>query len=442
MNNFSGNPFPTALGILCILVVPLAVLASGGLSSDPKPSLEAMEARVMILTDMELAGRGSGTPEVEAAADTLARWMQEAGLQPAFEGSWFQGFPLSGEGWAGDDLTGKTGRNVAGILPGVGDLGDRDLIIGAHYDHLGRVTPAGPDAPPPAPGEYYPGANDNASGVAVLFELLRLAGSSETEPGLDDEACRSILFVNFGGEEVGLKGSGFMASHLPVPLESVDLMINLDTVGQLTDDRLYVSGVGTAALLPELVAAANTDPIELSLAQGGWSGSDHMSFNTKEVPVLFIFAGPYQEYNTPADLGPTLNYEGMVLIASYLDRLVNRARRETAEFNWVMVAQKDLSSGKDEDQDRNTWFGSLPDFTEEIQGYKLAGVFDDSPAAKAGLQKGDVLVKLAGRDVVDLPSFTKALRANAPGDLVEVTVLREGKTMNFTIVLGDRSDRN
>ena len=108
-----------------------------------------------------------------------------------------------------------------------------------------------------------------------------------------------------------------------------------------------------------------------------------------------------------------------------------------------MVAQKSLSTGQDEgkSQNKNTWFGSMPDFTEDIQGYKLAGVFDESPAAKAGLQKGDVLVKLAGREVVDLPSFTRALRAHAPGDLVEAAVLRDGKLLNFTIVLGDRSEK-
>ena len=429
------------LVLLCGAFFPPAVLGSFDSPVDRTPSLEKMENLVMRLTARELAGRGSGTPEVSAAADILARRMEEAGLQPAFAGSWFQCFPLSGEGWAGEDLTGKTGRNVGGILPGAGVLRERYVIIGAHYDHLGRVEPAEAGAPPPGPGEYYPGANDNASGVAVFFELVRLVLETDPRTAADPGACRSILFVNFSGEEVGLQGSGFLASHPPVPLEMIDLMVNLDTVGQVTDDRLYVSGVGTATVLPKLVESANTGPLDLSLAQGGWSGSDHMSFNTKEVPVLFLFGGPYREYNTPADLGSTLNYKGMGRVASFLDRLVYLARRETSTFNWIMVGQKDLATDREEGQNRDTWFGSLPDFTEEIQGYQLAGVFDDSPAAKAGLLKGDILVRLAGKPVIDLPSFTRVLRAHAPGDLVEAVVLRKGKSLNFTIVLGDRSER-
>ncbi|MBU8871487.1 MAG: M28 family peptidase [Gemmatimonadales bacterium] len=438
---YKGISSPVTILLLWAVLFPVVVLGSVEPPADRAPSLSEMESFVMRLTDREFAGRGSGTMEVEAVADTLARRMKEAGLKPAFEGSWFQSFPLSGEGWAGDDLTGKTGRNVAGILHGVGDLSARYIVVGAHYDHLGRVDPAEPGGPSPEPGEYYAGANDNASGVAVLFELIRMAPRAGTETAGMGEGIRSILFVNFGSEEVGLQGSGFMASHPPVPLEKIDLMINLDTVGQVTDNRLYVSGVGTAEVLPGMAALANSVDFELSLAQGGWSGSDHMSFNTKEVPVLFIFGGPYPEYNTPADLGATLNYRGMGQVASYVDNLLNLARGETAEFDWIMVAGADLETGKGEGKNKNTWFGSMPDFTEDVQGYKLAGVFDGSPAAKAGLLKGDVLVKLGGLEVLDLPTFTQALRVNAPGDLVEVTVLRQGKPLNFTIVLGDRSQR-
>lgn len=401
---------------------------------------QALVSIVDALTTRQMAGRGNGTPELEFAADSLATWMAAAGLLPAFGGSWFQPFPLSGEGWAGEDLSGKSGRNVAGLLPGTGDLGSRYLIVGAHYDHLGRVVPAEPGAAPPAVGEYYPGANDNASGVAILFESMRLnrARSSAAPEGA---SRRSILYVSFGGEEVGLKGSGYLVSHSPVPLDSVDLMINIDTVGQMDGDRLYVSGVGTSALLPHLVEAANTHSLDLSLAQGGWSGSDHMSFNTREVPVLFLFGGPYPEYNTPADRGSALNYAGMEEVAGYLDRLVESASVQPSHFDWIMVGQKDLTTGDSDAQNKSTWFGSMPDFTEEIEGYKLAGVFDGSPAAKGGLLKGDILVRFGGREVVDLASFTRALRAHGPGDLVEATVLRDGKSMNFTIVLGDRASR-
>ncbi len=397
-------------------------------------SEEALLSRVKELTSPQYAGRGSGTNEGEAAIDLLAQWFRNAGLQPGFGDDFFQEFPLSGKGWTGDDLEGKASRNVAAILPGAGELASRYLVVGAHHDHLGRLDPALSGQGPAAENSYYAGANDNASGLTVLFELIQALQADE------GASRRSILFACFGGEEVGLQGSGYMVSHMPVDLDLVDAMINFDTVGQMTDNRLYVSGVGTAAAFPDFVKAANTRGLELSLAQGGWSGSDHMSFNTKEVPVLFVFGGPYKQYNTVADLWPTLNVAGMAEITDFSANLIESLRRYPQELPWIMIAEK-LRTDDGGPQNRDTWFGSLPDFTEDVVGYKLAGVFDGSPAAEGGLKKGDVLVKLAGREVVDLPSFTSALRANAPGELVEVTVLRDGNRLNFTVVLGDRKNR-
>ncbi|MCK9995985.1 MAG: M28 family peptidase [Candidatus Krumholzibacteria bacterium] len=425
-----------SLSTLAAILAVWTTLGSLAVAS-PDSMPENIKAHAVALTDPVLAGRASGTPEAEAAADTLAAWMESLGLEPAFDGSWFQEIPLSGQGWAGEELGGKTGRNVAGFMRGNGNLAGRVVVVGAHYDHLGRVTPADGPAPPPAKGDYYPGANDNASGVSVVFELIRLAGENRDDSG----DRRSVIFVNFVGEEVGLQGSGFMVSHLPVAVDSVDAMINFDTVGQLTGDRLYVSGVGTTPSFATMVSAANTEGLDLSLAQGGWSGSDHMSFNTKEIPVLFIFGGAYPEYNRPADDWPTLDFEVMATVAAYSSRLLRLIRDHSEELPWVMVSEKNLRQGESEGQNRDTWFGSLPDFTEEIVGYKLAGVFDGSPAAQAGLQKGDVLVMLGGDAIVDLPSFTQALRSHAPGDLVEVRVEREGRTLNFTVVLGNRADR-
>ncbi len=406
-------------------------------TASPEPDQEILKSHAVVLTDPALAGRASGTPEAEAAADTLAAWMENMGLEPAFDGSWFQEVPLSGQGWAGEELGGKTGRNVAGFMRGSGRFAGRVVVVGAHYDHLGRVTPADGPTPPPAKGDYYPGANDNASGVAVVFELIRLAEANRDDSG----DRRSVIFVNFVGEEVGLQGSGYMVSHLPVAVDSVDAMINFDTVGQMTENRLYVSGVGTTESFSALVVDANTGGLDLSLAQGGWSGSDHMSFNTREIPVLFVFGGAYPEYNRPTDDWPTLDFEAMAAVAAYSERLLRLIRDYPDELPWVMISEKKLRQGDSEGQNRDTWFGPLPDFTEEIVGYKLAGVFDGSPAAQAGLQKGDVLVMLGGDAIVDLPSFTTALRSHPPGDLVEVRVEREGRTMNFTVVLGNRADR-
>ena len=390
---------------------------------------------VQVLTSPALAGRGAGAPEAEAAADTLIAWLAGLGLGPAFDGRWDQRFPLHGQGWNGEDLAGTEGRNVAGILPGSGALAHRYVVVGAHHDHLGRLAGTDP-ALVPGLGQYYAGANDNASGLAVLLAVAAQAAGDQ-----DPADRRSLLVVCFAAEEVGLQGSAHFVAHPPVPLDRIDAMVNFDTVGQMSDDRLHVSGVGTAAELPELVAAANTEGLDLSLAQGGWSGSDHMSFNTREIPVLFLFGGPYVQYNTPADTWDTLNYPAMARIAAYAARLVAGLRGTGSDLTWVMVAARELREEDSADQDRSSWLGTLPDFTEEVQGYKLAGVFDGSPAARAGLLKGDVLQMMGGLEVTDLATFTRALRASSPGDLVEISVLRDGKPLNFTVVLGDRKDR-
>ena len=423
----------------CFLMTSILLfcLAAPAPAEEADPAAEAMRERAVVLTSPEMAGRGSGTPEADVAAETLAVWMEELGLQPAFAGSWFQDVPLTGTGWSGEDLSGKTGRNVAGILPGSGLLADRFVVVGAHYDHLGRVTPADGEAQPAAPGEYYPGANDNASGVVVVFELIRQAGAT----GDPSAPRRSVLFAAFVAEEVGLQGSGHMVNHLPVADDRIDAMINIDTVGQLTDNRLYISGVGTADAFASFVEKANTDGLDLSLTRGGWSGSDHMSFNTREIPVLFIFGGAYPQYNRPTDDWPTLDITALASVARYADRLVGLVRGEPGDMPWKMIAEKNLREDEGEGQNRDTWFGSLPDFTEEVAGYKLAGVFDDSPAAKAGLQKGDVLIRFGSAPVEDLATFTRAMRSYAPGDLVEVKVERDGRVLNFTVVLGNRADR-
>ncbi len=416
----------------------LVLTGSAGVArAQSAPQVERMLDRVRTLTAPALAGRGAGSPELQAAGDTVAVWLAQLGLVPAFDGTWFQDFDLKGEGWSGNDLTGRRDRNVAGILPGVGHLAERYVVVGAHLDHLGRVDPTSAPGRLPGPDDYYPGANDNASGVTIVTEIIRLAATRQT----DQTPRRSVVFVFFGGEEVGLQGSGRYVSQPPVALDLVDAMINFDTVGQISENRLYVSGLGTTPDFPALVEAANTDRLNLSLGQGGWSGSDHMNFNTREIPVLFVFGGPYLQYNRPSDTWDTLTPAGLVQVAAYGDRLLDLIRTHDRPLPWVMVAAKDLREGDTSGENRDTWFGSLPDFSEDVKGYKLGGIFDNSPAARSGLQKGDVLVGLGGREVTDLASFTHALRAHAPGDLVEVEVLREGRPLRFTVVLGNRTER-
>jgi len=419
------------------LLVLVAGPASAAAPADPDPG--PLLARVRTLTAPAFAGRAAGAPSTAARADTLAAWLASAGLAPGFAGGWFQDFPLHGEGWAGQDLAGRRGRNVAGRLPGAGALAGRWIVLGAHHDHLGRVEPAPDDAPPPAPGTYYPGADDNASGVAAVLAAARLLAAA---PAPDR---RGLLVVLFDGEEAGLQGSAAFVDASPVPLDSIDAMVNLDTVGRLQDATLLVSGLGTGSCLPAAVAATAADGFAVRTAQGGWSGSDHMIFNTREVPVLFLFGGAYPDYNRPSDTADTLDPAALARVAGYAARLAEHLLSAPGRCTWSMVGngplRDDEPAAADEHQNRSTWLGTLPDFSEGVTGYKLAGVFDGSPAQRAGLEKGDVLVRFAGREVTDLVTFTRALRSVDPGDPVEVEVRRDGRLLRFTVVMGDRADR-
>lgn len=429
---------------LLSLCACMSAFAWAGAADQAPASDAALQRRVASLTAPALAGRAAGSAGGRAAADTLASWFADAGLGPAFGEAFTQEFPLTGKGWTGDDLAGLTGRNVGGVIPGAGALSGRWLVVAAHLDHLGTVAPPAPGAGLPGAADYYPGANDNASGVAITHELAR-----RLRMGAGADSRRSVLVLNTDGEESGLQGAAWFVAHPCVALDSVDVMLNLDTVGHLSDGRLIVSGLGTADPLEAAVnAAATAAGVAVNPSRGGWSGSDHMVFNTREVPVLFLFGGPYAEYNRPSDTAAALDYAAMSRIVTFTGALVEHLRVATGDFSWRMVGGGGLRDQAEGDApateapgNRQTWLGTMPDFTEGETGYRLAAVFDGSPAAAVGLQKGDVLVRFGDYAVTDLATFTTALRAYGPGDLVELGILRDGRDMRFTVALGDRAQR-
>lgn len=393
-----------------------------------------LAAMIRTLTAPELAGRGAGTAEERAAAEKVAGWLVEIGLEPAFAGAWLQEFALP------DDHAGSTSVNVAGVIAGRGHLADRWLILGAHLDHLGRVDPRTPGIP--GPGAYYPGAGDNAAGVAAIVEAARQLvdrGAPDADRDGGTPARRSIMICAFGAEEIGLIGSAHLAAHLPVAEAAVDAMINLDAVGRLGQGPLHVAGLESSAALADLVAAAAGDVVAIAAQAAGLASSDHASFLARGIPALFLFTGGYPEMNSPADSLAAVDLPGTARIADLTARLVATVAAFEGPLAFIAppTAAPVLIEG-----DRRTWFGSVPDFAATgTEGYRIGGLADDGPAARAGLRVGDRLLSLAGEPVTDLASFTTALRRHAPGEVVDVTVAREGRTLSFLVTLGDRADR-
>ncbi|MEZ4387618.1 MAG: M28 family peptidase [Candidatus Krumholzibacteriia bacterium] len=400
--------------MLANLLIPLATGAA---------DRDLLGQTVAALAAPELAGRGAGTADERRAAELIAGWFADAHLEPALPaGGWLQAVP-----W-GDRET----LNVLAVARGRGTLADRWVVVGAHLDHLGRVDPGA--AGDPEIGGYYPGAGDNASGVAVVRWLADRLGGEADQTG----DRRSVLVCAFGGEEEGLVGSRYLVSHLPIPVETVDAMLNLDAVGRLEQGPLHVAGAGTCDQFAHLLAAA-ADGVPLVLHEPLLLGSDHLGFLEAGIPALFCFTSAYPEMNSPADLPSSVDLDGLATVAGLAGDLLDGLRTSAGPFTFVAPTPVQRPEGGN----RATWFGTAPDFSGATSddGYLIGGVTPGGPAARAGLRTGDVVVTLGGGAVKDLATFTQRLRSFAPGEVVEVAALRDGRRMTFLVTLGDRSQR-
>ena len=323
-----------------------------------------------------------------------------------------------------------TVRNVLGFLPG---KSREYVIVGAHYDHLGRGNES--SLAPSQIGEIHPGADDNASGTAALLETARLLSARK------GELERGVLFVAFAAEEIGLLGAREWVEHPTLPLEDAVAMINMDMVGRIRDGKVYVGGTGTGSTFEELLErVAGRHKLKLDTAKSGYSSSDHTVFVSRNIPVLFFFSGLHSDYHKPSDTWDKINAEEAAelveLVGDLTAELAGAERpqfvRVTPETSGHPAALGSTGSGY------GAYFGSIPDFGEIENGVRFADIRPGSPADKAGIKPGDILVEFRGRPIKNLYDFTYALRASKPGDVVEVKVLRDGKTVSAQVTLGRR----
>lgn len=347
-------------------------------------------------------------------------------------------------------------HNVIGILPGSDPkLKDEVIVIGAHYDHLGR---GGSGSLAQREGEIHHGADDNASGTSGLLELARMFSTQKPKPQ------RTIVFIAFSGEEEGLIGSSYYVNHPVVPLQNTVAMINLDMIGRLNERKLTIGGMGTANewrslvektnLVPTSMDAGNiknssspsavrtiltsgtpavAEPKEqfaLSLNEDGYGPSDHSSFYAKQIPVLFFFTGTHADYHKPSDTAEKINYDGLARISSFVASIVRDIDKSDTRPTY-RVAQVQATA-------RSTGFrvylGTIPNYADSSDGMLLDGVRDGSPAAKAGLKAGDKIVKMAGKDVKNVYDYTHALSEMKGGQEYEVEIVRAGQRLTLKLV--------
>ncbi|MBS1872847.1 MAG: M28 family peptidase [Acidobacteria bacterium] len=323
-----------------------------------------------------------------------------------------------------------TSHNLVGYLPG---KTDEYVIIGAHYDHLGL---GGPNSlAPDQYGTVHPGADDNASGTAGLLELARWFSSQP-------QRNRGVLFLSFAGEEMGLIGSNWYVNHPPAPQAKAVAMINLDMIGRIKNNEIHVSGVGTGATLQKTVddVAARHDLKVVVADRGGYGPSDHMSFALKQIPVLFFFNGLHLDYHRPSDTWDKINAKDAARLLGLVSDIAVELASDAPRPQYVRLAEPPPSSGGGVGGGGGygAYFGSIPDFTEIPKGVRFADVRDGSPAGKAGLKAGDILIEFDGRPIQNLMDFTTALRSRKPGDEVLVKVIRDSQTIDAKVLLTQR----
>jgi len=352
--------------------------------------------------------------------------------------------------------------NVVGILEGSdAKLKQEVVVIGAHYDHLGR---GGQGSLAARQGEIHHGADDNASGVAGLLELARTFANERKS------VRRTIVFIAFGGEEEGLLGSSYYVRNPALPLAQTVAMINLDMIGRMKENKLMVGGVGTSAewkqwieransgLYLNVKAAGTTSPEEevergqypvviganggtvatvapggrlaLTLTEDGFGPSDHASFYARQTPVLFFWTGTHEDYHKPSDTADRINYEGELRIVSFVREIVRLLDASDARPTYTL-ARSDATAGRS--TGFRVYLGTIPNYAEGGDGMKLDGVREDSPAAQAGLKAGDVIVRLAGRDVRNVYDYTYALGEMRAGVEYEVEVVRGGERLKLKL---------
>lgn len=321
--------------------------------------------------------------------------------------------------------TRKTVRNVAAVVRGASD---EVIVVGAHYDHLGLGEKN--SLAPREIGHAHHGADDNASGVAGMLEIAQAFAG--TRPP------RTIVFVAFAGEELGLLGSSFFVKNPPVAVDKIAAMVNFDMIGRPKGNKIYINGVGTSPGFKSLVEeAGKAAELQLSLSSSGYGSSDQTSFVAKSIPVLFFFSGLHGDYHKPSDTWDKINADAAAKVVKMAHDVVEDLAALTERPTFVRVAEPAQSGGR-AGGSYSVYFGSVPDMGEEVKGVKFADVRDGSPAAKAGLRGGDTLIRFDGQEIKNLYDFTYALKAHKPGQTVDVVVIRDGSELTVKVTLEKR----
>ena len=377
---------------------------------------------VQFLADDALEGRQTGTIGEQKAAKYIAERFKNLGLTPKGTDGYFQAFSFKPKTDPHQEVKYNvkdgdstiTGTNVLGFID---NKAQNTVIIGAHYDHLGYGAEGSLFRGKKK--EIHNGADDNASGVAVLLNLAQKLKAKNTN--------NNYLFITFSGEEMGLLGSNYYTKNPTIDNKKANYMINMDMVGRLkADSTLAVYGVGTSPIFKQTLQAHN-NRFKLVQKESGVGPSDHTSFYNSDIPVLHFFTGQHEDYHKPSDDTERLHFNGMQIISNYIFEIIT-----DLDNNGKLPFRKTKNESEEVPRFK-VGLGVIPDYLFDGKGMRIDGISEDKPAQKAGLQKGDIVVKLGDSTVFDMMSYMKVLATFKAGDKTNVTVDRQGKMVDAVI---------
>ena len=368
------------------------------------------------LADNKLEGRQTGSKGEQIAADYIADRFKVLKIDAKGTDSYFQDFSFNKSSNPHEQVTFEDtdnenqifSKNVIGFI----DNGAKNtVVIGAHYDHLGY----GGQGSLYVGKEIHNGADDNASGTALMLDLANQLKF--------DNFNNNYLFIGFSGEEMGLLGSNYFVKNPTIDLSSINYMINLDMVGRLKEDKsLAIYGVGTSPIFKQTINS-NNDSFNIIENESGVGPSDHTSFYINDIPVLHFFTGQHADFHKPSDDPDKINYEGVKEISDYIFSLISDLNDNGR------IAFRKTKNESEEVPRFKVSLGVMPDYMFNKGGMRIDAVTEDRPGYKAGLIKGDVVIKLGEDDVEDMMSYMKALSKFESGDTTFVVVKREQDTI-------------
>jgi len=401
---------------------------------------EDMRQTVEYLASQELGGRYPGTSGDTLASEFIADKLRKLKFKPIVKEKknkgFYQDFTYGRKKADTTQTEQRTTHNIIAVLPGKDKrLKHEYIVVGSHYDHLGMGGQGSGSRRPDTLG-VHPGADDNASGDAIVLQLARHFKKVRSP--------RSIIFAFFGAEEQGLVGSKQFLEwmkhsdgrrkNLPDSINAIVAMVNLDMVGRMRDHALSVSGTGTSSTFKSMAESiAERQNLHVTCIPDGYGPSDQASFVAADIPVLFLTTGGHTEYHTPADVPSTLNYDGMQQTLDYTQELISQLASMPTTPDFINVP----GSNTMKHAKFKVTLGLMPDVmgASTIPGLRADIVVAGKPAHNAGIRSGDIIQEIDGKPVKDIEEYMQRLSELTAGTTIPVKVLRGEETITFKVHL-------